>query len=210
MTESREDNSVRSLVSIPISLSPQQWELLCALIKQSNNRVFITAFGGVRNHLETAIMLPDKKHHWKRKRKTTRRNHGYSNTSTYRIWSNMRSRCEKLKDASYEHYGGRGIKVCQRWSSFSNFVLDMGVRPDGMTLERINNSGNYEPSNCKWASMQENSNNTRRNRILAHKGRQQTMAQWARELGINYDTFKSKIERGSTILEITRWHAKRK
>ncbi len=110
--------------------------------------------------------------------------HGMSNTPMHHVWIVMRFRCENQSDRNYHRYGGRGIKVCDRWSDFTKFLSDMGPCPPKMTLDRINNDGDYEPSNCRWATRMEQSNNTRRNRFVAHQGKTLTVSQWARELNV--------------------------
>ena len=96
------------------------------------------------------------------KRRTT---HGRTKTPEYRIWTSMKSRCSNPKDTSYKHYGARGIRVCLRWlgkGGFSNFLADMGERPNSeLSLDRVNNYGNYEPSNCRWATNSEQIRNRR-------------------------------------------------
>ena len=106
----------------------------------------------------------------KTNRKEANTKHGLSNSKTYLVWENMKARCSKPQHPEWKNYGGRGIKVCDRWvNSFNNFYADMGDKPDGLSIDRIDNDGNYEPGNCRWATQVEQCNNTRRS--LANRGR---------------------------------------
>lgn len=117
--------------------------------------------------------------------------HGHSSlgrkTKTYTLWKNIRSRCAATEGDDYRDYASRGIRVCGRWKdSFENFLADMGECPPGMQIDRINNNGNYEPGNCRWATGSQNSRNKRNNHLVTYKGRTQCLAAWAEELGIPY------------------------
>ena len=126
--------------------------------------------------------------------------HGRTGTKTYIVWKSMKSRCYRPRCEQYPNYGGRGIKVCDRWlNSFENFLTDMGEVPDGMTLERNNVDGDYTPENCRWASVREQQNNRRNNIFYTYLGKTQTVAEWARETGINVATFRYRLIRGWTI-----------
>src|SRR5258706_7634622 len=88
----------------------------------------------------------------------------------YRSWYSMKQRCNYRHETHYEYYGGRGITVCERWAIFENFLEDMGKRPAGTSLDRINNEGNYEPNNCRWATQAQQLRNTRRNFLIEFRG----------------------------------------
>ncbi len=90
--------------------------------------------------------------------------HGLVHSKTYSTWECMIQRCTNPNQTKFKDYGGRGIKVCDRWLKFENFLEDMGQRPVGLEIDRINNNGNYEPGNCRWVTRKENLNNTRINK----------------------------------------------
>lgn len=124
-------------------------------------------------------------------------NHTVGTRPTYATWHDMRSRCYNPRDPEYHRYGERGITVCDRWrDDYDTFVEDMGLRPEGMRIERIDNSGNYELSNCKWATQREQMRNTRRTRLITIQGRTQAQVAWAAEIGIDVHTLKYRIRRG--------------
>lgn len=127
--------------------------------------------------------------------------HGLADTPVHRVWIGMRSRCNNPKTREYANYGGRGIKVCERWDSFENFVADMGIRPEGYSIDRINNDGNYEPSNCRWATTTQQLNNRRVNRVLELNGERKTIGEWSAKLGIGWHTIRSRVDRYGWTIE---------
>lgn len=134
------------------------------------------------------------------KRRETSFKHGMSGSRVFSVWRSMIQRCHNPKDRSFHNYGGRGIRVCDEWrESFSQFIADMGARPEGYDLDRIDNDKGYGPDNCRWVSRQRNLNNRRNNRVIEFRGKSQTIAQWASELGMNYRTLNNRINRGWPI-----------
>lgn len=112
------------------------------------------------------------------------RRHGMSDGVEFGIWLHMKDRCSNPSDPAFKNYGARGISVCDAWESdFLQFFKDMGPRPEGLTVERIDVNGNYEPRNCRWASRPEQSRNTRRNVIVEWEGETMVISDLARKLG---------------------------
>jgi len=119
----------------------------------------------------------------------------------HKIWDAMIQRCTNPKNPMYRRYGGRGINVCESWRVFENFYRDMGPRPNGLEIDRICNDSGYEPSNCRWATRKQQQNNTSRNVVIKHEGKEQTVSQWADEIGINANTITYRLRRGWTNAE---------
>jgi hypothetical protein len=120
--------------------------------------------------------------------------HSMSNTSEYKIWNSMKMRCINSNSESYSYYGGRGIKVCDRWiNSFENFYEDMGKRPEGMSIDRIDVNGDYCPENCRWATMEEQSRNKRDNIHIEYKGQTKILTDWAKEINISVQTLYARL-----------------
>jgi hypothetical protein len=117
----------------------------------------------------------------------------WSHHPLYTGYLDMFARCNNPNNDQYKDYGGRGIRVCERWNNFQTFVADVGKRPRGKTLDRIDNDGHYEPGNCKWSTKKEQSRNSRRNVLLTFEGRTQIAIDWASELGINISTLYKRL-----------------
>lgn len=120
----------------------------------------------------------------------------------------MFARCYNHNDKRYDRYGGRGITVCERWQDFDKFLLDMGEKPNGMTLDRIDNNGSYSPENCKWSTPKEQARNRHTSKIIEYHGQSKSLAEWCELLGLNYirtlgriNNCKWPIERAFTYIE---------
>jgi hypothetical protein len=129
--------------------------------------------------------------------------HGLSHTPEYASWIQMLHRCNNPERTKYEYYGGSGITVCRRWLQFENFLADMGARPTPThTLERKNNKRNYTPGNCRWATRKEQAQNRRNSVLLTYKGKTQTVAAWAEQLGKSYGTIYTRHKVGWPVERI--------
>ena len=127
--------------------------------------------------------------------------HGMSKTPIWSIHRSMMDRCHLPTSQAYDRYGGRGIQVCERWQKFEDFYADMGDKPDGMSLERIDNDGDYCPENVRWASTKEQANNRRNSRWIEFNGQRKTLAQWAEEYGVKLGTLWSRLKLGIPMEE---------
>lgn len=129
--------------------------------------------------------------------------HGHSGgnekprTGEYSSWANMKQRCLNPDNPRYYQYGGRGIRICKRWqNSFSNFLQDLGPKPHPKyTIERIDNDGNYEPSNCKWDTKENQNKNSRKCRFITFNGQRLTVSGWSIKVGISRLTISARINK---------------
>lgn len=127
--------------------------------------------------------------------------HGHSRkknwTPEYRAWAHMMNRCVNPKDFGYRNYGGRGIQVCESWKTFENFLKDVGLRPSPkFSIDRINNNGNYEPGNVRWATKRQQCRNRRGLHLLTYDGKTQCLSDWADEIGSERELIRSRIRSG--------------
>lgn len=141
--------------------------------------------------------------YYKDTRKTCASTHGQSKTRLFHCWWSMIERCENHKYRDYKYYGGRGIKVCEEWKEFEEFAkwaYNNGYE-DTLTIDRIDVNGNYEPTNCRWATRLTQANNTTRNRYIVHNGERKTISEWARITGKSQRTIYGRLKRGITDYE---------
>lgn len=135
--------------------------------------------------------------------RSTKHGHGPASgySPTYSTWAAMVKRCTNPNAPTYYRYGGRGIEVCERWRDFVNFLADMGEKPDGMTLDRVDNEGHYGPDNCRWATMKVQGRNRSNNHVITFRGETRCLSEWAETVGINLATLKDRLENGWAIEE---------
>ena len=133
-----------------------------------------------------------------------KRTHGKYQTRIYKTWRGMKDRCLNTKHNRYPRYGGRGISICEEWLHFESFyewAMAHGYR-DGLSIDRINVNGNYEPSNCRWITIKKQANNKGNSRYLTFNGETHTMAEWSEITGINYDTIRNRLNSGWTTEQV--------
>lgn len=132
-------------------------------------------------------------------------------TPSYSSWRNMKHRCNSNKHINSNRYKQRGINYCKEWESFENFLADMGEPPTEFhSLDRIDNDGNYEPSNCRWANQKEQVRNSTTAKFITHKGITKSVVEWAEYFCVNYDNFRGRISRGYTVEEAIKPESKMK
>lgn len=136
--------------------------------------------------------------------------HGAVGTAEYSTWRSMKNRCGNSRSKDYPNYGGRGITVCERWSLFENFFADMGVKPEGGSIDRIEVNGNYEPGNCKWATQKEQTENRRSSQHVVFGGERMTVAESARRLGMHRSAiFNRSVAKNETRQQAVDYYAQR-
>lgn len=163
-----------------------QWRCVC----ECGNEVDVRGTSLSQGHVKSCGCLRSDN----AKEKSLR--HGLYYHSSYSTWRSMMTRCFNTNSDDYAEYGARGITVCERWKDVANFIADMGERPAGASIDRIDNSKGYEPGNCRWSNPVLQSNNTRRNVYYEHAGKRLTVSQWERELGISRGTLWLRLKNG--------------
>jgi len=163
------------------------WECLCDCGKKS----IVSSSNLVRNNTKSCGCFGDS--YLANKTRT----HGMSSTRMFKIWVGIRKRCTNKKCIAFKDYGGRGIKVCERWQDFNNFYLDMkNSYSDKLTLDRIDTNGDYEPSNCRWATNKMQSNNRRNNVFINLNGVVKTVSEWADLSGVSSKRISHRVKNG--------------
>lgn len=163
------------------------WRCLC----ECGNEKLKSSYDLKRNHAPSCGC-------WGRERTTaSTKTHGKTETSEYERWASMKQRCNNPKHKMYSYYGGRGITVCESWNeSFEAFLSDMGEAPPGMSLDRMDNDGNYEPGNCRWATATTQIRNRSNCHYLTARGETLLLSDWAAKVGVRKGTIANRIRYG--------------
>lgn len=127
------------------------------------------------------------------------RSHGMFGSKVYRVWQSAVQRCHNPRSQAFKNYGARGIKVCERWHTFESFLADMGEPAPGLTLERKNNDGGYEPGNCRWATQREQARNRRSNVLYESEDGLMCIRDLSESSGVPYNTLRARLLRGVPI-----------
>ena len=171
----------------------------CYLCKCLCGNYTITTYGNLKYNHTSSCGCNRKENKSIGERNTT---HGSSKTRLYRIWHTMKNRCYNCNSKRYNDYGSRGIEVCNEWlndfSAFRDWSIQNGYQ-EHLTIDRINNDGNYEPNNCRWVSNVEQQNNKRNSVYIQYRGETKTLAQWSKILNKPYNTLRNRLQRGWSI-----------
>lgn len=190
MRQKLENKTFGELIVKEYDIKSQKWVCLCSCGKTT----FVQT-----GHLNCGSVISCG--HYRRentiKRSTT---HGMTNTKVFKAWTSMKDRITNKNNKKYHLYGGRGIGFCDRWCSFENFYEDVGNPPTKKhTLDRIDSNGDYEPDNVKWSTYTEQNNNRSVNNYISFNGETKTIAQWAKEYNLLWETLKARIKCGWSI-----------
>lgn len=128
--------------------------------------------------------------------------HGESQSKTYSIWAGIKARCFDEKSSSYQFYGAKGIRLCERWKRFENFLADMGECKEGMSIERIDINGDYEPSNCKWIALGDQAKNRTNTIHIEYQGVTRCLKDWSRITGKPYTTMQLHYRKNYPVEKI--------
>lgn len=171
------------------------WRFKCDCGNQVERKAAFVRYGSVKS---CGCLIRDRQ----AERCTT---HGLSKHPLYWRWAGMIARCTNPSHTAYANYGGRGIKVCERWRSFENFLADMGNPPTlAHSIDRRDVNGDYTPENCFWATRAKQARNTRRNRFIEHAGQRLTVRDWEHKMGVKRGTFQRRLDSGwNEILAVT-------
>jgi len=184
-----------------------KWEFLC----DCGNKIMVYKYDVIKGHTSSCGCFhrdQQKSKEYADKMSVIKTKHGMYGTPTYRSWLGMGQRCNNEKNAKYPRYGGRGIKIVKKWQRFENFLSDMGVAPEGTSIGRVNNDGNYCKKNCRWETPGQQMHNTSLTKFITHNGETLCQSDWAKKLGLAPHTLVARVRRGWTpeaVVSTKRW-----